>query len=81
MSAEEILPRLIRPTEVYSLLGMSRNQVDDMVKKGRFPAPIRLFHGGRAKAWLEHEIKAWLVERMANARTTDTAGSADDGED
>lgn len=78
MSVEEALPRFMRPAEVYSLLGMSRNQVDDMVKRGKFPAPIRLFDGGRAKAWLEPEIKAWVSERMKNARTTDTT---DEGEE
>lgn len=78
MNSEDIMPRFIRPADVYDMLGMCRNQVDQQVKLGNFPAPIRLFNGGRRKAWLEAEVRAWLAERMKNARTTD---ATDEGEE
>jgi prophage regulatory protein len=58
-------PRLLRKHEVLQIVGLGRTQLDEAVKKGAFPAPIRVIEGGRRVAWLAHEIEAHLKLRIA----------------
>lgn len=50
--------RLIRLKEVLAICGKSRSSVYDAIKKGDFPAPIKLH--GRSSAWIKSEILQWV---------------------
>ena len=54
---------LLRLPEVCRLTGKTRSCIYRGIAAGTFPAPVKL--GERASAWPEHEIKAWISERIA----------------
>jgi prophage regulatory protein len=49
--------RFIRLKEVLAICGKSRSSVYEAIKKGEFPAPIKLH--GRSSAWIKSEILQW----------------------
>ncbi|MQA21686.1 helix-turn-helix transcriptional regulator [Rugamonas rivuli] len=49
--------RLIRIKEVLAICGMSRSSIYDAIKKGEFPAPVKL--RGRSSAWIWSEVIQW----------------------
>ncbi|CUH64651.1 putative transcriptional regulator [Thalassovita autumnalis] len=55
--------KFLRLPEVKSRTGFSRSSIYLFVQNGTFPRPVRI--GGRAVAWLETEIDAWIEERLA----------------
>lgn len=59
-------PRILRMPEVEARTGLSRRSIQALVRKGTFPQPIRLSR--RAIGWLESEVNAWLLERIARSR-------------
>ena len=58
--------KAIRQIEVLQRTGLSRTTLWRRINALNFPAPFKL-GGGRAVAWLEHEIDAW-IECQAAAR-------------
>jgi prophage regulatory protein len=58
--------RLLRLPEVRDRTGLCRTHIYSMSKAGKFPPQITL--GGRAKAWAESEVNAWIEERKASAK-------------
>ncbi|MFZ1109000.1 MAG: AlpA family phage regulatory protein [Rhodomicrobium sp.] len=54
-------PRLIRRPEVLAQVGLRTTALYDLIKRGKFPKPVRL--GKRAVAWVQAEVDAWIVER------------------
>jgi prophage regulatory protein len=62
-SVQTTLPKLIDCTGVTKLTSMSRSLLYDEIKHGRFPRPVRL--SANRVAWLESEVAAWLVARIA----------------
>ena len=59
------LNRLYRLKDVEQFAGLKRTQIGALIKAGEFPRPVPLSDGGRAKAWLEHELIAWQNTRVA----------------
>jgi len=59
------LLRVIRLSELPAYVGLQRTQIDELIRRGEFPRPMKLSDTGRAKGWLEHEIIAWQQERLA----------------
>jgi prophage regulatory protein len=59
--------RLIRLKEVLAICGKSRSSVYDAIKKGEFPAPIKLH--GRSSAWIMSEILQWVEGCIRATRT------------
>lgn len=59
--------RLIRLKEVLAICGKSRSSVYDAIKKGDFPAPIKLH--GRSSAWIKSEILQWVEGCIRASRT------------
>jgi prophage regulatory protein len=55
--------RILRLYEVEAVSGKKRSQIYAEIKRGRFPAPVPL--GERAVGWIESEILAWQVARIA----------------
>jgi prophage regulatory protein len=43
--------------------GLKRTAIEDLVKRGEFPKPVRLSE--RRLAWIESELVAWQQERIA----------------
>ena len=51
----------IRRPEVDDLVKLSRSTIYLMIKRGEFPAPVRL--GRRAVAWRVSDIENWIASR------------------
>ncbi len=56
-------PRLIRLSEVRSLVGLSHTEVYRRIAAGQFPRQIQL--GPKSVAWSETEVTNWISERVA----------------
>ncbi|MDO8908748.1 MAG: AlpA family transcriptional regulator [Pseudohongiella sp.] len=66
--------RILRWPEVQTRTGICRSHAHDLVKKGKFPAPIKL--GPRASGWVEADIDAWIQDRIECSRSaTEPSGS------
>jgi prophage regulatory protein len=60
-------PRLLRLPATLDRVGIRRTAWLDLVKAGKAPKPIKI---GRATAWAESEVSAWLRDRIASSRGT-----------
>jgi prophage regulatory protein len=58
--------RLLRLPRVKDRVGLGRSSIYALVASGHFPRPISL--GGRAMAWLESDINAWIQTKVDAAR-------------
>ncbi|HCG7193013.1 TPA: helix-turn-helix transcriptional regulator [Vibrio parahaemolyticus] len=56
--------RLIRLNEVLAMTGLSRSGMYRSIEKQQFPKQVSL--GDRAVAWVESEVQAWVVDRVAS---------------
>lgn len=56
----------IKLTEVKRRTTLSTTEIYRRIEAGEFPKQIKL--GAKAVAWLEHEIQAWIDERIAESR-------------
>lgn len=56
---------LIKLPEVKRRTTLSTSEIYRRLEAGTFPKQIRL--GAKAVAWLEHEISAWIDERIAES--------------
>lgn len=63
-SRQEI--RFMRLPEVLALCGKSRSSIYAAIKKGEFPAPVKL--STRSSAWVRSEILAWAESRVKASR-------------
>ena len=59
------LQRIVRRRDLYAFVGLRRTQLDQMIKRGEFPAAIKLRDGGRAVGWLEGEVVEWQRQRLS----------------
>ena len=64
---------ILRRPEVQARTGLSRSTMYERIRQGEFPRPISL--GAKAVGWLEHEIDAWLAERIAASRANHVTGA------
>jgi len=61
-----MLQKLIRKKDLKHYCGLSRTAIEERVKAGTFPQPIKI--GQRNIAWLETELEAWQQEQIAQNR-------------
>lgn len=54
--------RLLRLPDVEALVGLRKSSIYDAVKRGDFPAPIKLSR--RAVCWPSSAIDAWITGRI-----------------
>ncbi|MGY8896452.1 MAG: helix-turn-helix transcriptional regulator [Paraglaciecola sp.] len=54
--------RLIRLDEVMNCCGLARPTIYKYVAAGKFPKPVPL--GGRAVAWVQAEVDAWIDDKI-----------------
>lgn len=55
--------RFIRVGEAVKKTGLSKSSIYDLMAQNLFPKTVRL--GARSVAFIESEIDAWMVERIA----------------
>jgi prophage regulatory protein len=58
--------RFLRLNEVKFQVGLGRSAIYVKIKRGEFPAPIKL--GGRAVAWISDEIESWINIQIESSR-------------
>lgn len=63
MDDEEL--RMLRIEKVIDLFPISKVSLYRMIKKGEFPAPVKL---GGCSVWSNVELKAWLRNRLTPRR-------------
>ena len=63
MTDEIFIKRVLRMSDLVALLGLNQSTIYALIKKGRFPAPFKLFDGGRATGWLESDIEEYIKTR------------------
>jgi prophage regulatory protein len=54
--------RLLRVPAVLERIGLRRTCLYRHIASGEFPRPVKL---GRASAWPESEVRAWIAARKA----------------
>ena len=54
---------LLRLPEVKARTGLSRSEIYRRIALGTFPAHVKI--GQHASAWAEHEVSAWIADRIA----------------
>ncbi|MPQ59853.1 AlpA family phage regulatory protein [Duganella sp. FT27W] len=52
--------------EVKAICGLSRSSIYHLIQQGHFPAPVAI--GGRARAWIKHEVEGWVAQRIRASR-------------
>ena len=57
------MTRFIRRPAVENRTGLSRSTIYLLMQNGQFPKPVCI--GGRAVAWPEADVEAWLNARLA----------------
>lgn len=58
---------MLRLRQVTNMIGLGKTTIYARIKEGTFPAPISL--GGRAVAWIESEVVAWVAARITASRS------------
>lgn len=56
-------PKILRLPAVLEMLGVSKPTIYLWIRKGNFPAPLKI--GPKASGWSLAEIESWLAERGA----------------
>ncbi|WKD50513.1 helix-turn-helix transcriptional regulator [Microbulbifer spongiae] len=58
---------ILRLPEVERQTGLKKTHIYALVRKSKFPTPIKL--GERASGWLSSEIRQWIQDRIAVSRS------------
>jgi len=58
--------RFMRLPDVKERTGLGRSQIYDLEKQGRFPRRNKIL--SNTTVWLEEEVHAWMVQRIAHCR-------------
>ena len=53
--------RIMKLREVSGMTGLSRSSIYALIKKGEFPAQVKL--SVRSSGWFWSEVKAWMESR------------------
>lgn len=62
--------RVLRESELPSLDGLRKTQRAELIRRGLYPAPVRI--SDRRKVWLAHEIASWQQTRISARDTKGT---------
>jgi len=65
--------KILRLPAVKDRTGLSRSSVYEKISAGDFPKPVSL--GARAVGWLESDVDAWIDDRVAVTRSTQSIRS------
>jgi predicted DNA-binding transcriptional regulator AlpA len=58
--------------EVQSRSGFKTSHLYELIKAGRFPAPIKI---GNSSRWLESEIESWIAQQVENSAAAKKAAA------
>ncbi len=64
----------LREKQVRQRTGLSRSTIYNRISEGRFPKQVSL--GGRAVAWVDLEIDAWIADQIFQSRNQGTVKGA-----
>ncbi|MBT9511344.1 MAG: AlpA family transcriptional regulator [Acidovorax sp.] len=64
--------KLLRLPRVEDATALKKSTIYAGMRDGTFPTPVRLA-GGRAVAWRESEVQAWIAARTKTGCTNDGA--------
>jgi len=56
---------ILRMKDVQPLVGLSKSYIYRLGKEGSFPKPVSIMPNGKSVGWIEHEVHAWLEQRIA----------------
>lgn len=59
-------PRLLQNADVCRKVKLSRASIYRAVKRGDFPAPVKI--GEHSPRWIESEVDAWINAKIQEAR-------------
>lgn len=65
--SEQAIKRFLRLPLVEDRTGLKHSQIHTLEVLGKFPKRIKISE--RASGWLEHEIDAWIEQRVTASRT------------
>ena len=54
--------KALRMPQVEDKTALKRSKIYELVATGKFPEPVFLL--GKCRGWMEHEVDAWLLQRM-----------------
>ena len=60
--------QIFRLPQVMQKTGMGRSSIFAAIKRGEFPAQVKLTKTGRASGWVASEIESYLEQRIAASR-------------
>jgi prophage regulatory protein len=60
--------KLIRLPEALEKTGLTRTRLYVLIAKNEFPQPVKLIPNGRAIAFPEEEVDAWIAGRIAERK-------------
>jgi prophage regulatory protein len=63
--------RILRLPQVCEVTGLCRSMIYQMEAELRFPQRVKI--GTRAVGWVEKEVNAWLMRRIATSRQSNQA--------
>jgi prophage regulatory protein len=66
-STTESSLKILRLPQVCEVTGLCRSMIYQMEADLRFPQRVKI--GVRAVGWLDNEVRAWLMRRIAMSRT------------
>jgi prophage regulatory protein len=64
--SEQAIKRFLRLPQVEDRTGLKHSQIHTLEVSGRFPKRVKISE--RASGWLEHEIDAWIEQRVMASR-------------
>lgn len=64
--------KIIRLPTVQDIIGLSKPTIYRMMKRGEFPAQIKM--GPKASGWLMSEVQDWVSSRQAARRIAGQSG-------
>lgn len=56
---------ILRKPRVLTIIGLGNTSLYEAIKRGDFPAPVKL--GVRAVGWRRSDVEAWLASRETKA--------------
>jgi predicted DNA-binding transcriptional regulator AlpA len=61
---ERRLHRVLTMADLPTFVGLRRSQIDELIRQGQFPRPVRPGLR-RRRAWLESEVIEWQASKIA----------------
>lgn len=61
------MERLLRQDEVQEIVGFSKSHINDLIREGCFPAPVRI---NKSVRWPESVLDSWIQEKIKQSTNT-----------